>query len=120
MVGRGALVLTQLLPLPTVPLPPPYHLQEVEVPIVGNRECNHRYQNLDSTDQVIKGDMLCAGSEGQDSCQVRPQAALATSSVPFQPRRMGLACPLAMGTREALAEGLLSPQMDSGGPLVCR
>lgn len=67
-----------------VPLPPPYHLQEVEVPIVGNRECNYRYQNSsDSHDQIIKGDMLCAGSKGRDSCQVRPQAALATSSVPF-------------------------------------
>uniref|UniRef100_A0A452V758 Peptidase S1 domain-containing protein n=1 Tax=Ursus maritimus TaxID=29073 RepID=A0A452V758_URSMA len=54
-----------------VPLPPPYHLQEVEVPIVGNRECNYRYQNSsDSHDQIIKGDMLCAGSEGRDSCQM--------------------------------------------------
>ncbi|KAK1344663.1 hypothetical protein QTO34_013361 [Cnephaeus nilssonii] len=28
------------------PLPPPYQLQEVMVPIVGNRVCNQRYQKL--------------------------------------------------------------------------
>ncbi|CAD7683365.1 unnamed protein product [Nyctereutes procyonoides] len=53
------------------PLPPPYHLQEVEVPIVGNRECNCHYQTiLERDDEVIKQDMLCAGSEGHDSCQM--------------------------------------------------
>ncbi|XP_011812890.1 PREDICTED: mastin-like [Colobus angolensis palliatus] len=53
------------------PLPPPYHLQEVDVPIVGNRECEQLYQNesSDSDDRVIQDDMLCAGSEGQDSCK---------------------------------------------------
>ncbi|XP_010337296.1 mastin-like [Saimiri boliviensis] len=53
------------------PLPPPYHLQEVDVPIVGNEECDREYRNqsLDSTDRVIQDDMLCAGSEGRDSCQ---------------------------------------------------
>ncbi|XP_028379291.2 mastin-like [Phyllostomus discolor] len=43
-------------------LPPPYHLQEVEVPIVANEICRQRYQQ-------IKDDMLCAGSNGRDSCQ---------------------------------------------------
>nr|XP_060504000.1 mastin-like [Panthera onca] len=53
------------------PLPPPYHLQEVEIPVVGNEECNRHYQNAsESSDQVIKADMLCAGSEGRDSCQM--------------------------------------------------
>uniref|UniRef100_A0A8C8XNI0 Peptidase S1 domain-containing protein n=1 Tax=Panthera leo TaxID=9689 RepID=A0A8C8XNI0_PANLE len=53
------------------PLPPPYHLQEVEIPVVGNEECNRHYQNAsESSDQVIKADMLCAGSEGRDSCQL--------------------------------------------------
>ncbi|XP_054570126.1 mastin-like [Eptesicus fuscus] len=52
------------------PLPWPYQLQEVMVPIVGNRVCNQRYQNSsNNTGQIIKEDMLCAGSEGQDSCQ---------------------------------------------------
>lgn len=72
--------------LPAAPLPPPYHLQEVEIPVVGNEECNRHYQNAsESSDQVIKADMLCAGSEGRDSCQVRLPAALASSSVPFPP-----------------------------------
>nr|XP_011746893.1 mastin-like [Macaca nemestrina] len=53
------------------PLPPPYHLQEVDVPIVGNSECEEQYQNQSSgsDDRVIQDDMLCAGSEGRDSCQ---------------------------------------------------
>lgn len=67
----AALVLSQ--PRPTALLPPPYQLQEVMVPIVGNRVCNQRYQNSsNNTGQIIKDDMLCAGSEGQDSRQVRP------------------------------------------------
>ncbi|XP_070317191.1 mastin-like [Odocoileus virginianus] len=51
-------------------LPPPHHLQEAEVPIVGNEVCNRHYQSS-STDaaHIIKDDMLCAGSEGRDSCQ---------------------------------------------------
>ncbi|XP_017895334.1 PREDICTED: mastin-like [Capra hircus] len=53
------------------PLRPPHHLQEVEVPIVGNEVCNRHYQNTsaDAARQIIKDDMLCAGSEGRDSCQ---------------------------------------------------
>uniref|UniRef100_G1Q2M8 Peptidase S1 domain-containing protein n=1 Tax=Myotis lucifugus TaxID=59463 RepID=G1Q2M8_MYOLU len=52
------------------PLPQPYQLQEVMVPIVGNEVCKQRYQNSSTnTGQIIKDDMLCAGSEGQDSCQ---------------------------------------------------
>ncbi|XP_068824529.1 mastin-like [Capricornis sumatraensis] len=53
------------------PLRPPHHLQEVEVPIVGNEDCNRHYQNTsaDAARQIIKDDMLCAGSEGRDSCQ---------------------------------------------------
>ncbi|XP_014390577.1 PREDICTED: mastin-like [Myotis brandtii] len=52
-----ALLLSQ--PLPTAPLPPPYQLQEVMVPMVGNRVCNQRYQNSStSTGQIIKDDML--------------------------------------------------------------
>ncbi|KAB0383186.1 hypothetical protein FD755_005103 [Muntiacus reevesi] len=51
------------------PLPQPYHLQEVEVPIVGNEVCNLHYRKVANTTKPIKDDMLCAGSEGQDSCQ---------------------------------------------------
>lgn len=64
------LVLSQ--PLPTAPLPPPYQLREVPVPLVGSEVCNQRYQNSsNSAGQIVKEDMLCAGSEGRDSCQVR-------------------------------------------------
>ncbi|KAM6148219.1 mastin-like [Rhynchocyon petersi] len=61
------------------PLPRPYTLQEVEVPILGNEECNQRYINSISANKtlisankalkVIQDDMLCAGSKGRDSCQ---------------------------------------------------
>ncbi|KAM9726187.1 mastin-like [Dama dama] len=53
------------------PLSPPHHLQEAEVPNVGNEVCNRHYQNssTDAAHQIIKDDMLCAGSEGRDSCQ---------------------------------------------------
>lgn len=82
---RPAPILSQ--PLPTVPLPPPYQLQEVVVPIVGNEVCDRRYQNSSNyIGLIIKDDMLCAGSEGQDSCQVRP-VACQSSSVPFWPMK---------------------------------
>uniref|UniRef100_A0A8C2MDL1 Serine protease 34 n=2 Tax=Cricetulus griseus TaxID=10029 RepID=A0A8C2MDL1_CRIGR len=55
-----------------MPLPPPYHLREVAVPIVGNNDCEQKYQtnsSLNSKTRIIKEDMLCAGMEGRDSCQ---------------------------------------------------
>ncbi|XP_055264838.1 mastin-like [Moschus berezovskii] len=51
------------------PLPPPYHLQEVEVPVVGNQVCNQHYRKISNNTKPIKDDMLCAGSKGQDSCK---------------------------------------------------
>ncbi|XP_049760956.1 mastin-like [Elephas maximus indicus] len=54
------------------PLPKPYILQEVEIPIVGNEDCNRRYLkgiSSNKTAKAIQDDMLCAGSEGRDSCQ---------------------------------------------------
>ncbi|XP_035875985.1 mastin-like [Phyllostomus discolor] len=48
------------------PLPPPYHLQEVEVPIVADEICRQQYRPING---IIKDDMLCAGSNGRDSCQ---------------------------------------------------
>ncbi|XP_006914050.1 mastin [Pteropus alecto] len=50
----------------SVPLPPPYHLQEVEVPIRADEFCRRQYRKIN---RFIKDDMLCAGSKGQDSCQ---------------------------------------------------
>ncbi|KAM5331392.1 mastin-like [Glossophaga mutica] len=49
-----------------VPLPPPYHLQEVAVPIVADEICRQQYR---LNKQFIKDDMLCAGSKDRDSCQ---------------------------------------------------
>ncbi|XP_051994642.1 serine protease 33-like [Xyrauchen texanus] len=48
-----------------VPLPSPQNLQEVKVPIVGNRKCNCLY------DGQITQNMMCAGllEGGKDSCQ---------------------------------------------------
>uniref|UniRef100_G1QAF7 Peptidase S1 domain-containing protein n=1 Tax=Myotis lucifugus TaxID=59463 RepID=G1QAF7_MYOLU len=50
---------------PGVPLPPPHNLQEVEVPIMGDEICHWQYLK---EGKVIKKTMLCAGSEGRDSC----------------------------------------------------
>uniref|UniRef100_A0A8C9XUD5 trypsin n=1 Tax=Sander lucioperca TaxID=283035 RepID=A0A8C9XUD5_SANLU len=49
-----------------VSLPPPGNLMEVNVPIVGNRECNCDY-GVGS----ITNNMICAGlrAGGKDSCQ---------------------------------------------------
>ncbi|XP_014442485.1 mastin-like [Tupaia chinensis] len=47
-------------------LGPPYHLQEVEVPVVGNQVCRQQYLRVG---RYIKDDMLCAGSSGRDACQ---------------------------------------------------
>ncbi|XP_021492916.1 mastin-like [Meriones unguiculatus] len=55
-----------------MPLPPPYHLREVAVPIVGNSDCERKYQTdplLAGNSRIIKDDMLCAGMAGRDSCQ---------------------------------------------------
>ncbi|KAF7659545.1 hypothetical protein LDENG_00295830 [Lucifuga dentata] len=49
-----------------VPLPPPQPLQEVEVPVLGNRQCNC----LNGVGTVTEN-MICAGvlAGGKDSCQ---------------------------------------------------
>uniref|UniRef100_A0A8C6RKX8 Serine protease 29 n=1 Tax=Nannospalax galili TaxID=1026970 RepID=A0A8C6RKX8_NANGA len=53
-------------------LPPPYHLQQVQVPIVDNALCEQLYQNASrhyyQGHSLILQDMLCAGTEGRDSC----------------------------------------------------
>lgn len=55
-----------------VRLPPPFPLEEVQVPIVENRLCDLKYhKGLNTGDNVhiVRDDMLCAGNEGHDSCQ---------------------------------------------------
>ncbi|KAK0144248.1 Polyserase-2 [Merluccius polli] len=49
-----------------VPLPSPQNLQEVDVPVVGNRQCDCNYGEGTITDN-----MICAGlsTGGKDSCQ---------------------------------------------------
>lgn len=55
---------------------PARHLQEAEVPIVGNQVCEkifHHYPppSAGGKGSIIKDDMLCAGRKGQGSRQVR-------------------------------------------------
>ncbi|XP_008050418.1 tryptase delta-like [Carlito syrichta] len=55
-----------------VPLPPPYPLKQVKVPIVENHLCDVQYHTgLCTGDNVriVRDDMLCAGESGRDSCQ---------------------------------------------------
>ncbi|XP_057631262.1 serine protease 29-like [Chionomys nivalis] len=54
------------------PLPPPYRLQQVQVKIVDNDLCEELYHKAsghhDRDRRIILQDMLCAGTEGRDSC----------------------------------------------------
>ncbi|KAL6065676.1 hypothetical protein STEG23_028037 [Scotinomys teguina] len=53
-------------------LPPPYRLQQVRVKTVDNDLCEELYHNASRHhyrgQRLILQDMLCAGSEGRDSC----------------------------------------------------
>ncbi|XP_054445158.1 LOW QUALITY PROTEIN: tryptase-like [Pteronotus mesoamericanus] len=54
------------------PLPPPYPLQQVKVPIVENSICDTEYHTgLYTGDnvQIVQDDMICAGNRKKDSCQ---------------------------------------------------
>ena len=57
-------------------LPPPYRLQEVAVSLVENAVCDQQYHDATryrlAGRKIIQDDMLCAGTEGRDSCQVSP------------------------------------------------
>ncbi|XP_036402701.1 serine protease 27 [Megalops cyprinoides] len=50
-----------------VPLPSPRSLQEVEVPVIGNRQCTCQYQSI--KDAQITENMICAGRENKGICQ---------------------------------------------------
>ncbi|EFB17157.1 hypothetical protein PANDA_008955, partial [Ailuropoda melanoleuca] len=54
------------------PLPPPFPLKQVKVPIVENSICNMQYHlgvNTGDSVQIVREDMLCAGNSKKDSCQ---------------------------------------------------
>nr|XP_054098376.1 tryptase beta-2 [Callithrix jacchus] len=54
------------------PLPPPFPLKQVKVPIVENQVCDMKYHaGLYTGDAVhiVRDDMLCAGNSRRDSCQ---------------------------------------------------
>lgn len=62
-----------------MPLPPPYPLKEVKVPIVENSLCDQKYHaGLYTGDniRIVRDDMLCAGSPGSGICQVGPVSSL--------------------------------------------
>lgn len=49
--------------------PAPDRLQEVQIPVIGNNECNCNYRNVEEAN--ITGNMICAGQENRGSCQVK-------------------------------------------------
>ncbi|XP_062955588.1 tryptase beta-2-like [Cynocephalus volans] len=54
------------------PLPPPFPLKQVKVPIVENHVCDAKYHTGLSTGDnihIVRDDMLCAGNSRRDSCQ---------------------------------------------------
>ncbi|XP_076996464.1 mastin-like isoform X2 [Tamandua tetradactyla] len=56
---------------PGEPLPRPYHLQEVEVQVLGNAHCSHLYHHTaqcNSSGPLITDDVLCAGTHDQGPC----------------------------------------------------
>ncbi|KAM7148724.1 tryptase beta-2-like [Molossus nigricans] len=54
------------------PLPPPYPLKEVEVPIVENSVCDAEYHTGVTTGdsiRIVQDTVMCAGNEDSDACQ---------------------------------------------------
>uniref|UniRef100_G1QBS0 Peptidase S1 domain-containing protein n=1 Tax=Myotis lucifugus TaxID=59463 RepID=G1QBS0_MYOLU len=55
-----------------VPLPPPFPLKQVKVPIVENSVCDAEYHTglyTGDSRQIVRNDMICAGAKEKDSCQ---------------------------------------------------
>nr|XP_046233687.1 chymotrypsin-like protease CTRL-1 [Scatophagus argus] len=50
-----------------VSLPVFYPLQEVQIPVIGNRECSCNYINITASNITDK--MICAGQENRGACQ---------------------------------------------------
>uniref|UniRef100_A0A2K6N1D6 Peptidase S1 domain-containing protein n=1 Tax=Rhinopithecus bieti TaxID=61621 RepID=A0A2K6N1D6_RHIBE len=68
--GTGCWVLATVQSLE--PLPPPFPLKQVKVPIMKNHICDAKYHSgLYTGDDVriVRDDMLCAGNSRRDSCQ---------------------------------------------------
>lgn len=55
------------------PLRPPYRLQQVQIPLEEDEDCEQAYGKYLHRDnrKVIPEDMLCAGSLGRGPCMVR-------------------------------------------------
>lgn len=54
---------------PTDSLPSSYALQEVKVPVIGNKQCTCNYANVENA--TITDKMICAGQENKGACQVK-------------------------------------------------
>uniref|UniRef100_A0A2K6N1D8 Peptidase S1 domain-containing protein n=1 Tax=Rhinopithecus bieti TaxID=61621 RepID=A0A2K6N1D8_RHIBE len=74
--GTGCWVLATVQSLGSLwapePLPPPFPLKQVKVPIMKNHICDAKYHSgLYTGDDVriVRDDMLCAGNSRRDSCQ---------------------------------------------------
>lgn len=98
----------RLLSLTPESLLPPYPLKQVKVPIVENSLCDRKYHTVLYTGDnvlIVRDDVLCAGNNRSDSCQVGPGSP-PTCTAPH---------PVSIwSTDSCLLQG------DSGGPLVCK
>ncbi|XP_031518422.1 serine protease 28-like [Papio anubis] len=69
--GHSPLLLPDSPPPPPAPLHPPYHLQQVHIPLEDHEACEEGYKeylHASSDGTVIPEDMLCAGSLGRGPC----------------------------------------------------
>lgn len=61
----------------TVYLPASSALQEVQIPVIGNKQCSCKYI---PTDAIITNQMICAGLQYKGTCQVKTFASDVTSN----------------------------------------